>query len=132
MGFMENRKGRFYTLRVAVLGHCLYPDFIAGTHGDFAVDKTAVVRLNTASDNVADNKTCGKDNQVPVRDNIADHYSADSDVRAGYISLYPRALSNHYPALCLYVASDASVYARKSACDDIASKTGIRPYDCVN
>jgi hypothetical protein len=122
---MENGQRRFYTLRVLILGYGLCPAFIIGAYRYPSVDKAAVIRLNTAGYNIADNNSRGMNNKMSVRDYIAHYHPAYGNVCTGYITLHPRALPDHYPALRLKIASDTAVYARKTAGFYITGKNSV-------
>jgi hypothetical protein len=120
MIFMENGQSRFNALRVMVFRRGFYPAFIGGTHCYPAVDKTAVIGLNTAGNYLPDNNRGGKNDKMVVRDYIAANNAAYGNISTGYIALYPGAFSDYYPAPRPYVSANTAVYAGKSPRFNIA------------
>jgi len=132
MGLMENRQGRFYALGVPVLGQSMRPVLLIGTDQHFTVDKAALIGLDAACNNVAYHKGCRKYHQRFGSNDIAIYHPANGNCGTRYIAFHPRALANHHPASGHYISPDAAVYTSKAGGFNIALKTGIWPYNCVD
>jgi hypothetical protein len=89
------------------------------------IDKTAIVRLYAAGDDIPDYKAGFKDNDPFTGKNIAVHHTAYRNKGAADIALHTGFLAYDYTACCVEVSADAAVYPRKTARLYVARHAGI-------